>query len=300
MIFFSIIVDRSLFFLFLSDEFILYLFHYVMFRFVSFRFIFQMSSPAAQQFLLLAKSVRGSAAVELTNRIFEHEDIFGFDEFLRLEVFVNSLKQDHPEYLSTLQLFAYGTLKDYETNRTNFIPLTSLARRKLQLLTLASLAAHARILSYKILLQQLEIQSIRDLEDLIIDAIYAQVIRGKLDQLNHLLYIEYAIARDVNDQSLQQMEDVLDKWCNNCSSLLNVLKAEAQKANNEKKKKTEEQEKYDKEMLSMLKIIDIQGQEALAAGKRDDSQHFSTVQFDPKQGGAKKPVRPTAKRNLQS
>lgn len=266
----------------------------------SIRFVFQMSSPAAQQFLLLAKSVRGKAAVDLTTRLLEHDDIFGFDEFLRLETFVNALKQDHPQVLATLQLFAYGTLKDYQSNPSNFTALTPLARRKLQLLTLASLAAHARILSYKVLLQQLQIQSVRELEDLIIDGIYAQVIRGKLDQLNHLLYIEYAIARDVNAQSLQQIEDVLDKWSANCSSLLNVLKVEAQKANHEKKKKTEEHEKYDKEMLSMLKIIDLQGQEALGGGKRDDSQHFSTAQFDPKQGGAKKAVRPTAKRILQS
>ena len=113
----------------------------------SVRFVFQMSSPAAQQFLLLAKSVRGNAAVDLTTRLLEHDDIFGFDEFLRLETFVSSLKKDHPQVLATLELFAYGTLKDYESNRSNFTSLTPLGRRKLQLLTLASLAAHARILS---------------------------------------------------------------------------------------------------------------------------------------------------------
>ncbi|UJR23150.1 hypothetical protein I4U23_026169 [Adineta vaga] len=266
-----------------------------------------MSSQAAQQFLLLAKSVRGSAAVDLVNRVLEHPDIFGFDEFLRLESLVKALKTDHLQLLSTLELFAYGTLSDYESNRDRFISLSPLARRKLQLLTLASLAVHARILPYTLLLEQLRIESVRELEDLIIDGIYAQVIRGKLDQLNKLLNVEYAIARDINTVAFDRMEDVLDKWCKNCSALLNVLKYEATKANEQKKKALDEQDKYDKEMLSMMKIIDLQAQGG-GGGRRDNNENnnnLSTLQSlsnmltgnpDSKQGGAKKTGRPTAKR----
>jgi COP9 signalosome complex subunit 7 len=271
-----------------------------------------MSSQAAQQFLLLAKSVRGSAATDLVTRVLEHPDIFGFDEFLRLDSLVNSLKQDNPQLLSTLTLFAYGTLSDYESERTRYILLSPLARRKLQLLTLASLAVHARILPYTLLLKQLQIESVRELEDLIIDGIYAQVIRGKLDQLNNRLNVEYAIARDVNSTAFNHMEDVLDKWCKNCSALLNVLKYEAIKANEKKKKGLEEQDKYDKEMLSMIKIIDLQGQGSGSGGggggRRDSNENnnnLSTLQSlsnmltgntDSKQGGTKKSARQTAKR----
>ena len=94
--------------------------------------------------------------------------LFGFDEFLRLDSLVNSLKQDHLKVLTTLELFAYGTLSDYESDRTRFISLSPLARRKLQLLTLASLAVHARILPYPLLLKQLQVDTVRELEDLII------------------------------------------------------------------------------------------------------------------------------------
>jgi len=265
-----------------------------------------MSSQAAQQFLLLGKSVRGSAAIDLVTRVLEHPDIFGFDEFLRLDPLVKSLQQDHVQYLSTLELFAYGTLSDYESDRTRFISLSPLARRKLQLLTLASLAVHVRILPYTLLLKQLQVESVRELEDLIIDGIYAQVIRGKLDQLNNRLNVEYAIARDVNTVAFDRMEDVLDKWCKNCSALLNVLKYEAIKANEQKKKSLDEQDKYDKEMLSMIKIIDLQGQ---GSGRRDSNENnnnnLSTLQTlsnmltgnpDSKQGGQKKTARQTAKR----
>jgi COP9 signalosome complex subunit 7 len=270
-----------------------------------------MTSQAAQQFLLLAKSVRGSAAVDLVTRVLEHPDIFGFDEFLRLESLVKSLKQDHLPLLSTLELFAYGTLADYESQRSRFITLSPLARRKLQLLSLASLAIHARILPYGLLLEQLRIESVRELEDLIIDGIYAQVIRGKLDQLNSRLNVEYAIARDVNSTAFQHMEDVLDKWCLNCSALLTVLKHEAKIANENKKKSLNEQDKYDKEMLSMIKIVDLQGQNSGGNSRRDNNENnnhlnslqtlsnMSTGNNESKQGGTKKSARYTAKRFLR-
>lgn len=276
--------------------------------------LFQMSSQAAQQFLLLAKSVRGTAAADLVTRVLEHPDIFGFDEFLRHETLVKSLEQDHPQLFATLTLFAYGTLSDYESNRIKYISLSPLARRKLQLLSLASLAAHARILPYTLLLKQLQIESVRELEDLIIDGIYAQVIRGKLDQLNSRLNVEYAISRDVNTMAFDRMEDVLDKWCQNCSALLNVLKYEAIRANEQKKKTLEDQDKYDKEMLSMIKIIDLQGQGSgsgnpSSGGARrennENNNNLSTLQTlsnmltgntDSKQGGTKKSARQAAKR----
>lgn len=268
-----------------------------------------MSSSAAQQFLLLAKSVRGSAAVDLVTRVLEHSDIYGFDEFLRLQPLVNTLKQDHGLVLATLELFAYGTLSDYESQRARFIALSPLARRKLQLLTLASLAIHARILSYALLLEQLHVETVRELEDLIIDGIYAQVIRGKLDQLNSHLTIEYAIARDVNSTAFDRMEDVLDKWCINCAALLNVLKHEARVSNEKKKKNINEQDKYEKEMLSMIKSVNLLAQNP--DGRRDHGENNNSLSSlqnlsnmltgnnDSKQGGAKKAARHPAKRVLR-
>ncbi|CAF1271040.1 unnamed protein product [Rotaria magnacalcarata] len=271
-----------------------------------------MSSVAAQQFLLLAKSVRGAAAVDLVTRVLDHPDIFGFDEFLRLESLVNALKQDHLLVLSTLELFAYGTISDYESQRSRFINLSPLARRKLQLLTLASLAVHARVLPYELLLKQLQIENIRELEDLIIDGIYAQVIRGKLDQLNSHLNVEFAIARDVNSVALNRIENILGKWCSNCAALLNVLKYEAKTANQKKKKFLDDQDKYDKEMLSMIKIVDLQGQQSGGgSSKRDNYENDNnlnslkslsniiTGNADSKQTGAKKSARNIAKRVLR-
>ncbi|RZF35788.1 hypothetical protein LSTR_LSTR013749, partial [Laodelphax striatellus] len=50
---------------------------------------------------------------------------------------------------------------------------------------------------YSILLKDLDIKNVRDLEDLIIEAIYADIIHGKLDQKNSQLELDYAIGRDM-------------------------------------------------------------------------------------------------------
>jgi COP9 signalosome complex subunit 7 len=52
-----------------------------------------------------------------------------------------------------------------------------------------------QILSYTHLLSELSMPSIRDLEDLIIDAIYLSLLRGKLDQKEQQLEVEYTMGR---------------------------------------------------------------------------------------------------------
>jgi len=105
------------------------------------------------------------------------------------------------------------------------------------------------------------------------------------------------------------MEDVLDKWCINCSALLNVLKHEANMANEQKKKTIDEQDKYEKEMLSMIKIVELQTGQGGSTGRRDINENNNNLQSlnslsniltgaDSKQGGSgsKKSARYTAKR----
>lgn len=270
-----------------------------------------MSSIAAQQYFLLCKAARGSVAAELVIKILEHEDIYGFNEFLRLDSFVNALKDDFSQHLSTLNLFAYGKLSDYENERSKFLVLSSSARRKLQLLTLATMAAHARVLPYEILQKELQIESIRELEDLIIDGIYAQMIQGKLDRLNSRLTVEFAIARDVDAVALDRIEDVLDKWCFNCTALLNVLKHEAHSANQRKKTMLNDRDKYEKEKLSMIKAIELQGQQNAGSRRNNNENNNSLVELqslsnvltgnvDSNHSGTKKMIRNPAKRTLHS
>lgn len=71
----------------------------------------------------------------------------------------------------------------------------------------------SQILPYSVLLQELQIDTIRELEDLIIDAIYLDVLRGKLDQKEQQLEIEYTMGRDLEPGKLEHLLQALQNWC---------------------------------------------------------------------------------------
>ena len=49
-------------------------------------------------------------------------------------------------------------------------------------------------------------------QDLIIEAIYAGIIKGKLDQKNKQLEVDYAIGRDIRSEAIPEIISVLQEW----------------------------------------------------------------------------------------
>jgi len=56
-------------------------------------------------------------------------------------------------------------------------------------------------------------------KDTIIEAIYSDIIRGKLDHMASQLQVHYTIARDVPPQQMPHMTGVLEEW-----SVFNVVR----------------------------------------------------------------------------
>lgn len=54
--------------------------------------------------------------------------------------------------------------------------------------------------------------TIRELEDLIIDAIYLDILRGKLDQKEEQLEVEYTMGRDLEPGKLEFLLVSLRNW----------------------------------------------------------------------------------------
>jgi COP9 signalosome complex subunit 7 len=54
--------------------------------------------------------------------------------------------------------------------------------------------------------------TIRELEDLIIDAIYQDVIQGKLDQKEQQFEVEYTMGRDLEPGKIESVLDALKAW----------------------------------------------------------------------------------------
>ncbi len=46
-----------------------------------------------------------------------------------------------------------------------------------------------------------------------IEVIYADIIRGKLDQSNQQVEVDYAIGRDIRPEAVKDVISVLQQWC---------------------------------------------------------------------------------------
>lgn len=79
-------------------------------------------------------------------------------------------------------------------------------------ITLDFVLISPQVLPYAQLLQTLQMPTIRDLEDLIIDAIYQDVIRGKLDQKGQQFDVEYTMGRDVEPGKIESLLVALQDW----------------------------------------------------------------------------------------
>lgn len=54
--------------------------------------------------------------------------------------------------------------------------------------------------------------SIRQLEDLIIDAIYLDIVKGKLDQKEQRFEVDSTLGRDLEPGKLGNLVDVMQDW----------------------------------------------------------------------------------------
>ncbi|KAJ9107323.1 hypothetical protein QFC21_000773 [Naganishia friedmannii] len=80
-------------------------------------------------------------------------------------------------------------------------------------------------LAYSTLLPSLDEPSVRALEDLIIDSIYAGIISGRMDQINARFSVDWVLGRDldVGGSGLRDLGMRLENWCEMTENLLSSL-----------------------------------------------------------------------------
>jgi len=96
-----------------------------------------------------------------------------------------------------LHLFSYKTFEEYARTTSSYPTLSPAQIAKLKYLFLATYALNNRILPYATLQAALAVPSIRALEDIIINAMYADIIRSKLDQKREHFEVEWVMGRDL-------------------------------------------------------------------------------------------------------
>jgi len=151
-------------------------------------------------------------------------------------------------------------------SKSNLPPLTAIQARKLKQLTIVSLSSESKIISYSVLQQQLEISELRELEDLIIDAIYQGIVQGSLDQRKQQLEIESAMGRDLQPDALESMISTLTNWANQSDNLLKTIKEKISHANimsdNEKKHKEDFEKRVEAVRLTLKATMEAEMQHA--------------------------------------
>lgn len=162
-------------------------------------------------------------------------------------------------------------------------------KKKLQHLTIVSLAIKSKCIPYSELLTELDIKNVRDLEDLIIEAIYADIIHGKLDQKNKQLEIDYAIGRDIRPDDVTSINSTLQEWCDSCETVLKCIEDQIVRANKEKARRLQKKESIDKEISNLKKTLKTQTNDTDEAMATDSREAASGMELRKKSTKSKNP-----------
>ncbi|XP_053146818.1 COP9 signalosome complex subunit 7a isoform X1 [Hemicordylus capensis] len=231
-----------------------------------------------EQFLLLAKSARGAALASLIHQVLEAPGIYVFGELLDMPNVRELADSEFSSVFHLLTVFAYGTYTDYLAEAGNLPPLTEAQKNKLRHLSVVTLASKLKCIPYSVLLEQLQLKNVRQLEDLVIEAVYADVLRGSLDQRNQRLEVDYSIGRDIRREELSAITRTLQEWCQGCEVVLSSIEEQVSRANQHKEQQLGLKQQIESEQVANLKkTIKVTTAAAAAATSQDPEQHLSEL-----------------------
>ncbi|MXQ79367.1 hypothetical protein E5288_WYG000329 [Bos mutus] len=213
------------------------------------------SSNLLEQFILLAKGTSGSALTALISQVLEAPGVYVFGELLELANVQELAEGANAAYLQLLNLFAYGTYPDYIANKESLPELSTAQQNKLKHLTIVSLASRMKCIPYSVLLKDLEMRNLRELEDLIIEAVYTDIIQGKLDQRNQLLEVDFCIGRDIRKKDINNIVKTLHEWCDGCEAVLLGIEQQVLRANQYKENHSRTQQQVEAEVTNIKKTL---------------------------------------------
>jgi COP9 signalosome complex subunit 7 len=183
-----------------------------------------MDASALGQFVILAQSTQGKACEALVRDAIEHSGVFVFGELLACPN-VQALEQtpDGKRLLNLLRIFAFGVYPDFKARKAELPEVSPGQLRKLQLLTIVSMATKEKTIKFADLQAAVEITNTRELEDLLIEAVYQNLLVGKMDQENQCLIVESCVSRDCQDEDLDYIIETLSAWYEDSQGMLKSL-----------------------------------------------------------------------------
>lgn len=76
------------------------------------------------------------------------------------------------------------------------------------------------------------------------------MINGKLDQKNRQLEIDYAVARDIQTENIEEIVQILSEWLKTCENCSSCLQDQIDNSNAEKAKRIKHKEKLEEQVSS--------------------------------------------------
>ncbi|XP_009958447.1 PREDICTED: COP9 signalosome complex subunit 7b isoform X2 [Leptosomus discolor] len=108
---------------------------------------------------------------------------------------------------------------------------------------------------YSVLLKDLDMRNLRELEDLIIEAVYTDIIQGKLDQRNQVLEVDFCIGRDIQKKDISNIVKTLQEWCDGCEAVLLGIEQQVLRANQYKENHHRTQQQVEMEVTNIKKTL---------------------------------------------
>jgi len=241
------------------------------------------------EFVLLANGAKGAAAVSLIKQVIDSPNVYVFGELLdhpnmlALEGAQSTHPAQGPQHMELLRIFAYGTYGDYlsaAAGSTGLPELSAAATKKLRLLTIASLATRTKTIKYSDLQAELRIDSVRELEDLIIEGSNENVLRGKLDQRSSQFEVDFAMARDIQRSDIVNIKDTLQSWCESCDGMLSCLEQQVNKANTLKQNHTAHKKMIEAKIKDIRHNLKNQQQMSAVMDGHEDPDSSRMMEMD--------------------
>uniref|UniRef100_A0A0B6Z4D6 PCI domain-containing protein n=1 Tax=Arion vulgaris TaxID=1028688 RepID=A0A0B6Z4D6_9EUPU len=230
------------------------------------------TSNPIEPFILLLKDVKGAEAASILNQAMGAPNVYVFGELLDLPNVQELSTGTHSTIYQLLNIFSYGTYRDYIGSTSKLPELTPQQLTKLRHLTVVSLATRSKCIPYSVLLEELAMENVRNLEDLIIEVIYADIIHGKLDQKHQQLEVDFALGRDIHEKALNEVVNVLEQWCSGCEGVLRSIEEQIHRANTCKEQQNQHRAALEQEVINIKKTIKTTQQQDLDEAMVTDSR----------------------------
>ncbi|GAB1310186.1 COP9 signalosome complex subunit 7a [Madurella fahalii] len=196
---------------------------------------------ALEPFLALTKSATSPrAAADLIVRATSAPNTYIFTELLQTpQIQALASSDEFAPYLKLLQIFSYGTYSSY-TSTGGLPELNDSQRLKLRQLSLLTLARRDSTntvnndspspsppLGYASLQKALDLPTRQSLEELVISAIYAGLLKAQLNPKDSLVQINsVSPLRDLAPTAIDGLLSSLEAWAGRCEATLQSLSSQ--------------------------------------------------------------------------